>query len=200
MHVDARAALQSALEGLDGVRRASIDEDPLAVWLVCDGTEAPHELLVRTVLAEHGLAAAEVPVQIAYPPPAEPRRRVRFLSASPGGGYGGGHVRVELEWGGRTYVGESEGEAGATMELRLAGLATLRALEQVLEGRVSFGLVGIKPMRAFDADVVVVLVRTEGARALVGAALASGDPHRAVALSVLNATNRLLGNYLSVPG
>jgi hypothetical protein len=31
----------------------------------------------------------------------------------------------------------------------------------------------------------------------VGAALASGDPHRAAALAVLNATNRVLGNYLS---
>jgi hypothetical protein len=201
MPVEARAALAAALEALDGVRRATVDDDPVTVWLVCDGTEAPTELLVRALLAEHGLAAAEVPVHLSYLPPAEARRRVRFVSAAVDAPRaGGGHARVGLEWGGHVHAGDADGEAGAAMEMRLVAQATLRALEAVLGGRATFALLGIKAMRAFDADVVVVLVRSEGAQALVGAALATGDAHRAVALSVLNATNRLLGNYLSVPG
>lgn len=201
MHVEASATLRAGLEALDGVRRAALDEDPLRVWLVCDRGDAPTELLARALLAEHGHPAAEVAVEIAYLPAVEPRRRVRFVSAAVAAGPPvGATARVELEWAGHTRRGESQGESGAAMELRLVALATLRALEEVLEERTRFTLVGIKPMRAFDADVVVVLVRADGARPLVGAALAADDAPRAVALAVLNATNRLLGNYLNVPG
>ena len=73
----------------------------------------------------------------------------------------------------------------------------LRALESILNGRMRFGLVGIKSFRAFDSDVVVVLVRTDHVNQLIGASLATGDPHRSAALAVLNATNRVLGNYLT---
>lgn len=201
MPVETRASLHAALEALDGVRRAVLDDDPLRVWLVCDSADAPTELRARALLAQHGHPAAAVPVEIAYLPPAEPRRRVRFLSVRTGPARtGGAGARVELEWGGEVRTGEAHGESGAAMELRLVALATLHALEEVLEARTRFTLVGIKPMRAFEADVVVVLVRAEGVPPLVGAALAADDAPRAVALAVLNATNRLLGNYLSVPG
>ena len=61
-----------------------------------------------------------------------------------------------------------------------------------------FQLVGIKPLRAFDADVVVALVRSDvDGKSLIGAALEADDAHRAASIAVLNATNRLLGNYLS---
>jgi hypothetical protein len=42
-----------------------------------------------------------------------------------------------------------------------------------------------------------VLLRTENVHALIGASLATGDVHRSAALAVLNATNRVLGNYLA---
>ena len=75
--------------------------------------------------------------------------------------------------------------------------ATLAALDQVLDGRVKFQMVGIKPFRAFDADVVVALLRSDvDGKSLIGAALATEDPYRSAALAVLNATNRHLGNYL----
>jgi hypothetical protein len=201
MEMDAVDRLRGALETLNGVRRAVVDPDPLVVWLVCERTEAPAEALVRAILAEQGLPAAEIPVEIPHPAAAEPRRRVRFVAARltlPRTGRS--HAEVELEWDGRSYRGDADGDAGSAMELRLAALATLRSLESVLEGRLHFGLLGIKQVRAFDADVVVALLRAPGGDSLVGASLAVAGSHRAAALAVLNATNRVLGNYLSVPG
>ena len=132
----------------------------------------------------------------------EPRRRVRFVSAGMQAPRSGRAVaKVELEWAGRIYDAELEGESGPALETRLAALATLAALEKVLDGRVRFQLVGIKPFRAFDADVVVALLRSDaGARSLLGAALTADDPQRAAAIAVLNATNRVLGNYLANEG
>jgi hypothetical protein len=105
---------------------------------------------------------------------------------------------VELEWAGRTVTGEVEGETGYAMELRLAAMATAAALDQVMDGRVKFQMLGIKPFRAFDADVVVALLRSDlDGKSLIGAALAASDPYRAASVAVLNATNRILGNYLS---
>lgn len=199
MEVHALDRLRASLQALDGVRRAVVDPDPLAVWLVCERTEAPLELLVHTVLSDQGFAAAEVSVEIAYLATAEARRRVRFLSArlaTPRTGRA--RAEVELEWGGQSFRGEVEGETGPAIELRLAALATLRSLEAVLDERLRFDLLGIKLVRAFDADVVVALIRGAGGGPLVGASLSVDDPYRAAALAVLNATNRVLGNYLAV--
>lgn len=199
MEVDALDRLRASLEALDGVRRAVVDPDPLAVWLVCERTEAPLELLVHTVLSDQGFAAADVSVEIAYVAAAEARRRVRFLSARIAAPRTGRALaEVELEWGGQRFRGEVEGETGPAIELRLAALATLRALEAVLDERLRFDLLGIKLVRAFDADVVVALIRGAGGGPLVGASLSVDDPYRAAALAVLNATNRVLGNYLAV--
>lgn len=198
LDVDAREHLRSELEALEGVRRAVIDQDPLRIYLICERAEGPTEMLVRSILARGGLAAADAEVHLAYLSAPEARRRVRFVAArltTPRTGRA--LAQVELEWGGQTFRDEVEGETGAAVELRLAAQATLRALEAILNGRMQFGLVGIKSFRAFDTDVVVVLLRTENVRALIGASLATGDPNRSAALAVLNATNRVLGNYLA---
>jgi hypothetical protein len=196
---DAAARLRGALEEIDGVSRAFVDAATSEVALIAEGGDVPVEMLARAVLAEHGIPADEARVQVAYVAGAERRRRVRFVSARLGTPRAGrGHAVVELEWEGREYRGEAEGEAGHALELRLLAQATLRALEAVLDARLTFSLLGIKLLRAFDADVVVVLVRTGPAGPLVGSSLDAGDHRRAVAQAVLNATNRLLGNYLAV--
>ncbi|MBW3569969.1 MAG: hypothetical protein KY467_02570 [Gemmatimonadetes bacterium] len=197
LDVDAREHLRAQLEALEGVRRAVIDQDPLRIYLICERAEAPTEMLVRGILARGGLAA-DAEVYLAHLPPPEARRRVRFVAArvtTPRTGRA--LAQVELEWGGRTYRDEVEGETGAAVEVRLTAQATLRALEAILNRRMQFGLVGIKSFRAFDTDLVVVLLRTENVHALIGASLATADPHRSAALAVLNATNRVLGNYLA---
>ncbi len=85
------------------------------------------------------------------------------------------------------------------MDLRLAALATVRTLEAVLQGQADFHLVGIKNIRAFDTDIIMVLLRMEERPdlSLVGASLSVDNPFRSAALAVLNATNRVLGNYLN---
>lgn len=200
LDVDVRERLQAELESLEGVRRAIVDEDPLRVYLVCERSETPIEMLARGILARSGLSSAAAEVHVAYLPAQEPRRRVRFVAArltKPT--IGRARAEVELEWAGRTFRDEVEGETGSAMEMRLAATATLRTLNAILNERVQFSLVGIKSFRAFDTDVVVVLLRTENINPLIGASLATEDPFRSASLAVLNATNRVLGNYLSNP-
>ncbi|MGH7637788.1 MAG: hypothetical protein ACREOK_09050, partial [Gemmatimonadaceae bacterium] len=58
---------------------------------------------------------------------------------------------------------------------------------------------GVKLVRAFDANVVIVTSTQRSARGtrLVGCYLSDRDAVRGAALAVLNATNRVLGNYLA---
>jgi len=107
---------------------------------------------------------------------------------------------VVLSWAdGRQFAAESEGVASQTGELRCSAVAAVQALMQAVEPRVELELLGIKAVRAFDATVVIVSMsaRAESAVSrLVGSYLTETDPPRGAALAVLNATNRLLGNFL----
>jgi len=201
----ARERLRAELEAIDGVHRAFVDGSPLHVLLVCrEGAALPVEPVARALLAREGIGTG-VEVQLSYLPGAQPQRRVRFVRAelehpSPGRAV----ATVELEWEGRRFEERQEGESGSAVELRLAALTAIRAVDAVIGGAVGFHLVGIKAVRAFDADLVVALLRTEqGARTpLIGATVAgeSQSPARAAALAVLNATNRVLGNFLATEG
>jgi hypothetical protein len=58
----------------------------------------------------------------------------------------------------------------------------------------------VKVVRAFDANVVICSIiqrGDEGPDRLLGCYLADGDMVRGAALAVLNATNRILGNFVS---
>jgi hypothetical protein len=81
----------------------------------------------------------------------------------------------------------------------MAAEAALRALEEFAEGSLSFELIGVKHIRAFDSNLVIVSIGIRGSAGtrLVGCYLADEDMPRGAALAVLNATNRLLGNYLA---
>ena len=66
-------------------------------------------------------------------------------------------------------------------------------------GSVRFELLGVKAVRAFDANVIIVSLATHGESAghrVVGSYLTEEDAARGAALAVLNATNRILGNKL----
>ena len=108
-------------------------------------------------------------------------------------------ARVVLTWAdGRQFTGESEGVISQAGELRCCAEATVRALERVVQPRLSFELLGVKAVRAFDATVVIVSLSARQeprASRLVGACLTETDAPRGAALAVLNATNRILGNY-----
>jgi hypothetical protein len=109
-------------------------------------------------------------------------------------------AKVILTWSdGRRFEGSSDGVSSQTGELRCCAVAAVNALEQAVQPRLTFELVGVKTVRAFDATVVIVSLsaRGEATLRLVGACLTETDPPRGAALAVLNATNRLLGNYLA---
>lgn len=109
-------------------------------------------------------------------------------------------AKVVLTWSdGREFVGQSDGITSVAGELRCSAVAAAHALERAVEPKLGFELLGVKAVRAFDATVVIVSLsaRAEGgASRLVGSYLTETDPPRGAALAVLNATNRLLGNFL----
>jgi hypothetical protein len=107
--------------------------------------------------------------------------------------------RVVLEWkDGVSFEGTAEGLGSQTGELRCAAEATVVALEQAVEGKVSLELLGVKAVRAFDAVVVIVSLSCHNgsAQRVVGSYLSEEELPRGAALAVLNATNRLLGNIV----
>jgi len=109
--------------------------------------------------------------------------------------------RVVLSWAdGRDFVGESDGVTSQAGELRCSAQACVQAIERVVRPQLGFELLGVKAVRAFDATVVIVsLSARQEARAsrLVGSYLTDDDPPRGAALAVLNATNRILGNFFA---
>ncbi len=110
-------------------------------------------------------------------------------------------ARVVLSWSdGRQFIGESEGVNSQAGELRCSAQAAVRALERASQPRVAFEVLGVKAVRAFDALVIIVSLSARAAETnsrLVGSYLTEQDAPRGAALAVLNATNRILGNYLA---
>ncbi|HEV2148621.1 MAG TPA: hypothetical protein VGR37_14550 [Longimicrobiaceae bacterium] len=194
-----RDRLRAELQSLDGVRAALLDGPPLAVHLVCErGEPARLEMQAGAVLARHGLDRGTAQLHVSFLAAPQPARRVRFRGATLHRPAAGRAVAtVSLEWEGCVYEEQVEGESGDTVELRLAALATLRSIGALVGEALRFRLVGIRTLRAFDTDLVAVLLHADHGRGpLIGASLARESPHESAAIAVLNATNRVMGNYL----
>lgn len=109
--------------------------------------------------------------------------------------------RVEIEWKGERYVGESTGADLPRARLEAVARATLAAVEQALSaelddgfGRsVTLALDGVKIVSAFDKEFVLAAVQAIAGRdvaGLTGAAVSAGLPDRAAILATLQATDR----------
>jgi hypothetical protein len=193
--------LRVALEAIPGIVRVFVDGQPPQLYLISEpGQEPlPLEAAVNVVLVQEGFSPDDLQLHIATLGSSALQRRVRFRDAiltRPRVGIAS--VRVGLEWNDQIFEGVAEGEGGLPLELRVCARATLRALESVLADRLRFELVGVKSIRIFDHDFVSVLLRCPDApdRRLIGVSLSSADLPAATARAVLNATNRLLGNFL----
>ena len=108
-------------------------------------------------------------------------------------------ARVDLAWmDDRHFVGEAEGVTSPSGELRCAAQAAVEALVRSIASRdVSFELLGVKSVRAFDSTVVVVAIAVRDGRThrrLVGSCIGDRDLPNSAAMAVLSATNRFLGN------
>ena len=131
------------------------------------------------------------------------RERLRFTNfafhRAPSGSC---RSEVELEWlEGQRVTGKAEGVTSTLGDLRVAADAALRAIEQFSDGSLRFELVGVKTMRAFDANIVIVSVMAAHGggpqQRLLGCHLAEDDPLRSAVVAVLHATNRVLGNFIA---
>jgi len=111
--------------------------------------------------------------------------------------------RVSVEFEGpaeaQRIVSRQEGSACPGGDLRLAALATLHAITQATGGALTFELIGVKPVRAFDTTVMMVAVfaQHEGAMTrIVGAAIVEDDQLVATVRAALHAANRLASPLL----
>jgi hypothetical protein len=111
------------------------------------------------------------------------------------------HTRVEVEWtSGAIFEGKGEGNQTAEGQIRAGALAALRAAENATGGALKLHLRGVKAIKAFDRQVVIVALRGDSPNNrydLIGSAAAPDDDLvRGAVLSVLNGTNRILGRYV----
>jgi hypothetical protein len=110
-------------------------------------------------------------------------------------------VTVELDGPvmGQRINTKAEGSTCVGGDMRLAAQAMLDALMHATKGVLRFELVGVKPIRAFDTNVVVAAVMVHGdgmSRRLVGTAIVDEDAITGAALAALNATNRVVSPLL----
>jgi hypothetical protein len=109
-------------------------------------------------------------------------------------------AEVTLEWDDGLHVGRAIGQSSPLGDFRVAAEATLRSLEEFAKDSMHFELLGIKHVRAFDSNLLIVSVslrEDSQLTRLVGCYLAETDTRRGAAMAVLNATNRVLGNYIA---
>ena len=108
-------------------------------------------------------------------------------------------AQVSMEWGDTVFSGRAIGQSSTFGDFRVSAEAALRALEDFAKDSLHFELLGLKHIRAFDSDLLIVSVsvrENDQMHRLVGCCLAENDTRRSAAMAVLNATNRLLGNYI----
>jgi hypothetical protein len=108
-------------------------------------------------------------------------------------------AEVTLEWDNMVFSGRAIGQSSPLGDFRVAAEAALHALSDFAKDAMQFELLGIKHVRAFDSNLLIVSVSLrEGTQLtrLVGCYLAESDTRKGAAMAVLNATNRVLGNYM----
>jgi hypothetical protein len=191
-------ALRSELEALAGIERVVVDET--TIWLQCDPDSELSELRPRVheVLKNAGVESDKFQLHFLTDLIS---RRIKFSKLERIVERSGNvKVRVSLEWNGEIKVGEVSGESGDLLEQRTAATAALAALEAVVGESLGVKLVGVKHVRAFDEELMVVALYRPGppAQRLVGSVSIDNDPRRAAAIAVLNGLNRILGTYLNV--
>ena len=200
MDASTAQVLRAKLEALEGIERIVIDETTSSVLLHCapDSNSSALNVQIDQAIAAAGLESGSVNIQLLTDLAA--RKRVKFAGADRIIEGNSIRIRIKLEWNGEVTVGEAVGESGDLIELRTSAAAALDALEHVLGEDLHIKLVGVKQVKAFDAELMVVALYRTGdqPQRLVGSVSAAGDPRRAAAVAVLNALNRILGNYLSV--
>jgi hypothetical protein len=190
--------LRTEIGALAGVERVVVDDT--AIWLQCDPESEISELRPRVleVLQNAGVEADKFHLHFLTDLSS---RRIKYSKLERIVERSGNvKLRVSLEWNGEIKTGEASGESGDLLEQRTAATAALNALEAVVGESLGIKLVGVKHVRAFDEELMVVALYRPGppAQRLVGSVSIDNDPRRAAAVAVLNGLNRILGTFLNV--
>jgi hypothetical protein len=203
MDAAALQVLRAKLEGIPDVESVVLDETTAAICLLCDPQAVAQPILdaARQAISSVGLDESSITVNTVVRTAGVGRHRVRFMGAERLiERENRVKIRVSLEWHGRICTGEAIGESGELIELRTAAVAAVNALESVIKDKLEVRVVGVKQVRAFDADLMVVSLHRAGGspQRLVGAVPGGRDPRASAAVAVLNGLNRTVGNYLNV--
>lgn len=191
--------LRDTFESMPGVEQVSIEDD--RVWLLCRPDSDVKAILTEAqrIIQAEARQPQSKRVEVLLRAELRDRQRVAFVGVQRSE-LPDMHVRVQvtLEWEAQHFVADATGEKGAVIELRTAAQAALSAIERVSEQGIDVRLGGVKQVRAFDAEMMVVSLYRPGPdfQKYLGVALVGTDPLRAAALAVLHALNRVLGNYL----
>jgi len=193
------AEIRELFESIPGVEQASLEDDRF--WLLCRPDAEVRQVRdeVDRILSAEGRPLDAARVEVLVRADGRDRQRVCFVDVKRSE-LPDMHVRVHvtLEWHGEQFTADATGEKGSVIELRTAAVAALNAIERVSDRRVEVRLGGVKQVRAFDAELMVVSLYRPGPdfQKYLGVALVGSEPLRAAALAVLHALNRVLGNYL----
>jgi hypothetical protein len=193
-------SLVARLAALPGVERAVIDDRATVAVLICGQGAASDQLAqdAAAIIASLGLAGIEVEITVRTSARRQ-GRRIRFVGTSreerPDRSI---RLAVRLDWGGVEKAAEAIAPPGEAPELRAIAVAALQAVAGIVGEELDLKIAGVKRVRSFDAELMVASLYRIGPprQQLVGAVVVGDDPYRAAAVAVLNALNRLLGNYL----
>jgi hypothetical protein len=192
--------LRVKLEEIPEVESVIIDEPSATICLICDpqALESPVLAAVRTAFAHVGLDEESIKLELVVRTSGVQRHRVRFISVDrflePENRV---RINIKLEWQGEVREGCAVGENGEFIELRTAAIAAVNALEGLVGEPLQVKVVGVKQVRAFDTDLMVVSMHQASSptQRLVGAVPGGRDPRASAAIAVLNGLNRTLGNH-----
>ena len=195
--------LRARLLEVEGVEAVWFDDPAGVICLACEPVAEPAivQKQTRDIIANAGIGDS-VRVETVVRAAGVGRIRVRFVEAQRRVESDRSvTISVKLEWQGKSVSAEARNESGDLIEMRTAAIAAVSALEQLIGEPLDVKIVGIKPVRAFDSDLVVVSMYRTGDDApqrLIGAVPLGPDHPRAAAVAVLNGLNRILGNFLTV--
>ncbi|KAF0208984.1 MAG: hypothetical protein Q8S43_02470 [Actinomycetota bacterium] len=169
-------------------------------------TKSPKQLvrdIESTIMAAFGIAVDHKVISIAQlgadilpksDVKVQARALIRGITADVSGVIATSTVTLELE--SDLYVGKASGPASQTGRQRLVAQATLNAVEDFLQGTMSFALEDVEIVRLGRESVAVscvVLVTSLGEQAFSGSALVRQNEKDSIVKATLDAINRRLG-------
>jgi len=105
-------------------------------------------------------------------------------------------AQVELRWRGETHMGSASGWSSRDAAFRLVAVATLAAVQEIVQDDVGIGLENLEFVRLGRQEIVVVgltLLSHRQEKLLVGGCPVEQDAQQAVALATLAGLNRVIG-------